>query len=110
MYFERFLQIGNTNFREIYQITSFLDDDDSLFDWDKEILKEELNRIKKVISLEGEYDGMYVTEDGQIYNQMYKALEHAKENPLCILVTKYIRKKSGQKRMSVYFGIIDLAN
>ena len=44
-----------------------LDDDDSLFDWDKEILKEELNRIKKVISLEGEYDGMYVTEDGQIW-------------------------------------------
>lgn len=72
--------------------------------------KGRIEQDKKVISLEGEYDGMYVTEDGQIYNQMYKALEHAKENPLMYTCYEIHKKKSGQKRMSVYFGIIDLAN
>ena len=80
-----------------------LDDDDSLFDWDKEILKEELNRIKKVISLEGEYDGMYVTEDGQIYNQMYKALEHAKENPLMYTCYEIHKKKEWSKKDECIF-------
>ncbi|WP_455950844.1 hypothetical protein [Eubacterium sp.] len=78
-------------------------DDNELLDRDKDILKEELDRIKKVIDLECEYEGIYVTEDGQTYKQMHKALEHAKENPLMYTCCEIHKKNAWSKEDECIF-------